>query len=78
MPNNSSRESLSVLRVLMEKYNRGQRELHHVFVDLEKAKEELWYCMRTSGVEQTNVRLVHDMYDDSETVGEVYFKVGVG
>lgn len=72
MPNNSSRESLSVLRVLMEKYNRGQRELHHVFVDLEKAKEELWYCMRTPGVEQTNVRLVHDMYDNSETVGEVY------
>lgn len=71
MPNNSSRESLSVLRVLMEKYNRGQRELHHVFVDLEKAKEELWYCMRMPGVEQTNVRLVHDMYDNSETVGEV-------
>lgn len=28
--------------------------------------------MRTPGVEQTNVRLVHDVYDNSETVGEVY------
>lgn len=63
----------------MEKYNRGQRELHRVFVDLEKAKEELWYCVRKSGVEQKNVRLVHDMYDDSETVVRcTYFKVGVG
>ena len=39
------------LRMLMEKYMEGQRELHCVFVDLEKAynkvlKEELWYCTR--------------------------------
>ena len=35
--------------MLMEKYREGQRELHCVFVDLEKAYnrilwEELWYC----------------------------------
>ncbi|KAK3521247.1 hypothetical protein QTP70_001544 [Hemibagrus guttatus] len=57
----------------MEKYRDGQRELHCVFVDLEKAydrvpREELWYCMRMSGVADKYVRVVQDMYDRSRTV----------
>ena len=39
--------AMFALRMLMEKYREGQRELHCVFVDLEKAynrvpQEELW------------------------------------
>ena len=39
----------------MEKYREGQKELHCVFVDPEKAydkvpREEVWYCMRKSGL----------------------------
>ena len=61
------------LRMLMEKYREGQRELHCVFVDLEKNYyrvpwEELWYCMRKSGIAEKYVRLVQDMYERSETV----------
>ena len=57
----------------MEKYREGQKELHCVFVDLKKAynripREELWYCMRKSGMGEKYVRLVQDMYEGSETV----------
>ncbi|KAK3520195.1 hypothetical protein QTP70_017929, partial [Hemibagrus guttatus] len=70
-------------------YRDGQRELHCVFVDLEKAydrvpREELWYCMRKSGVAEKYVRVVQDMYERSRTVvrcavGQTEeFKVEVG
>ena len=60
------------LRVLMEKYRECQKKLHCVFVDLEKAydkmpREEVWYCMRKSGLTEKYVRIVQDMYDDSIT-----------
>ncbi|KAK3555035.1 hypothetical protein QTP86_005695 [Hemibagrus guttatus] len=89
MPRKSTTDAIFALRILMEKYRDGQRELHCVFVDLEKAydrvpREELWYCMRKSGVAEKYVRVVQDMYERSRTVvrcavgqtGE--FKVEVG
>ncbi|KAK3534387.1 hypothetical protein QTP86_014424, partial [Hemibagrus guttatus] len=65
------------------------RDGHCVFVDLEKAydrvpREELWYCMRKSGVAEKYVRVVQDMYERSRTVvrcavGQTEeFKVEVG
>ncbi|KAK3544110.1 hypothetical protein QTP86_001807, partial [Hemibagrus guttatus] len=73
MPRKSTTDAIFALRVLMEKYRDGQRELHCVFVDLEKAydrvpREELWYCMRKSGVAEKYVRVVQDMYERSRTV----------
>ncbi|KAK3513053.1 hypothetical protein QTP70_000211 [Hemibagrus guttatus] len=57
--------------------------------DLEKAydrvpREELWYCMRKSGVAEKYVRVVQDMFERSRTVvrcavGQTEeFKVEVG
>ncbi|KAK3512316.1 hypothetical protein QTP70_004627 [Hemibagrus guttatus] len=73
MPRKSTTDAIFALRILMEKYRAGQRELHCVFVDLEKTydrvpREELWYCMRKSGVAEKYVRVVQDMYERSRTV----------
>ncbi|KAK3509090.1 hypothetical protein QTP70_020302 [Hemibagrus guttatus] len=89
MPRKSTTDAIFALRILMEKYRDGLRELHCVFVDLEKAydrvpREELWYCMRKSGVAEKYVRVVQDMYERSRTVvrcavGQTEeFKVEVG
>ena len=66
-------DTMFAFRMLMKKYREGQRELHCVFVDLEKAydrlpREELWYCMRKSGIVEKYVRLVQNMHEESETV----------
>ncbi|XP_061541504.1 uncharacterized protein LOC133407527, partial [Phycodurus eques] len=89
MKKKSTTDALFALRMLMEKYREGQKELHCVFVDREKAydrvpREELWYCMRKSGVAEKYVRIIQDMYEGSRTavrcaVGVTdEFKVDVG
>ena len=89
MPRKSTTDAIFALRMLVEKYRDGQKELHCIFVDLEKAydrvpREELWHCMRKSGVTEKYVRLVQDMYKESLTsvkcaIGMTpHFKVEVG
>ena len=73
MPGKGTTDAVFALRMLMEKYRKGRRELHCVFVDLEKAydrvlRKELWYCIRKSGIVEKYVRLVQNMHEGSETV----------
>jgi hypothetical protein len=89
MPGRSTTDAIFALRSRMEKFREGQKEQHYVFIDLEKAydrvpREELWYCMRVSGIPEAYIQVVRDMYQGSITAVKSaaglseYFSVGVG
>ena len=67
-----------------------QKALHLVFIDLEKAydrvpRQEVWRCLREQGVDEKNVRLVKDTYEDARTqvktsiglTGKITVRVGL-
>ena len=59
-------------RQVIEKHREMQKELHLVFIDLEKAydrvpRQEIWMCLREQGVPEKYVRLVKDTYEDART-----------
>ena len=67
MPGKGTIDAIFALRQLMEKYAEKQKELHLVFIDLEKAydrvpRQEVWRCMRVTGVSEKYVKVVQDMY----------------
>ena len=73
MPEKGTTHAMFALKMLMEKYREDQRELHCIFVDLDKAydrvpREEVWYCMRKSGIVEKYVQVVQDMHEESEKV----------
>ncbi|CAI5686273.1 unnamed protein product [Oreochromis niloticus] len=70
--------------MLRKTYEEGQRELHCVFVDLEKGygAKRVAYCMRMSGVAEKYVKVEEDMYEDTDkpratlTAGTTIIPVG--
>ena len=79
MPGRSTMDPLFALRISAGKYREMQRDLHCVFIDLEKAydrvpRDEVWHCLREKGVPEAYVRVVQDMYRGSTT--EVRTSVG--
>jgi len=72
MPGRSTSDAIFALRQLMEKYREGQKSLHCIFIDLEKAydrvpRQEVWNCLRMKNVEEKHIRLIQDMYTGSRT-----------
>ena len=50
MPERSTTDAIFCLRMLLEKWTEGQKAVHCVFIDLEKAydmvpREEQWECL---------------------------------
>lgn len=62
MMRKSIKDVMFALRLLMEKYREGLMKLRCVFVDVEKADDN------TAWMNETYVRVVQDMYQDSESV----------
>ena len=57
---------------MAEKNREKERDLHMVFIDLEKAydrvpREVLWRCLREKMVPEKYVRLIKEMYRDVKT-----------
>ncbi|KAK3548948.1 hypothetical protein QTP70_021670, partial [Hemibagrus guttatus] len=67
----AKRMDMAVVNTYFQK--REEHRVTYKSADLEKAydrvpREELWYCMRKSGVAEKYVRVVQDMYERSRTV----------
>ena len=72
MPGRSTTEAIHILRRLIEKYREKKRDLHMVFIDLEKAYDSvprtlIWDSLESRGVSGKYIDLIRDTYVRTET-----------
>ena len=72
MPGRSTMEAIFLVRQLMERYREKKKDLHMVFIDLEKAYDKIprnvmWWALEKHKVPTKYITLIKDMYDNVVT-----------
>nr|GEU69736.1 retrovirus-related Pol polyprotein LINE-1 [Tanacetum cinerariifolium] len=84
-----NKAAIHLIRSLMEKYRERQRDLHLVFIDLEKAydsvpRDLIWKTLIDKGASRRYIKVIMDMYNSAKTrvrtsIGNTkFFPVEVG
>ena len=74
-------DQIFVLKQLVEKYREKRKELHIVFIDLEKAydkvyREALWRVLHECGVDGYLIRIMSSLYNGSRACMRLGSRVG--
>ena len=86
MPGRSTMEAIFLIRQLMERY-REQKDLHMIFIDLEKAYDKvtrnvIWRALEKHKVPTKYITLIKDMYKNAmtfvRTCGDDTFPINIG
>jgi hypothetical protein len=72
MPGRSTMETVFLIRQLMERCREQKKDMHMVFIDLEKAYDKvprnvMWWALQKHKVSSKYITLIKDMYDNVVT-----------
>ena len=72
MPGRSTMEAIFLIRQLMKRYREQKKDLHMVFIDLEKAYDKvsrnvMWWALEKHKVPTKYITVIKDMYKDATT-----------